>query len=148
MMAHGYVLPAAGQIKTRCFVTGQIRCVCRTCCHARILPGSGQRSKSTTASVSLVDHHDIQVGRSPVGASVNQVQGIQEGSGLQAGERMGTAAKHQTRGRLGCCEVHQPSISGGSRQTGRAGIEVPPSSSKTCGSGSIGTKSSCSREAG
>jgi hypothetical protein len=30
-----------------------------------------------------VDHHDIQVGRSPVGASADQVQGIQRGSGWQ-----------------------------------------------------------------
>jgi hypothetical protein len=39
MMAHGCVLSAAGQIETRDFVTGQIRCVCRAWCHARILPG-------------------------------------------------------------------------------------------------------------
>lgn len=147
-MAHGCLLSAAGQMKTRSFVTGQIRCVCRAWCHARILPGLVLRSECTTASVCAVDHHDIQVGRSPVGASVDQVQGIQEGSGLQAGERMRTTEKHQTRGRLGRSEVNQPSTSGGSRQTCRAGVEVPPSSSETCENGSIGTKTSCSREAG
>ncbi|KAF1930503.1 uncharacterized protein M421DRAFT_375653 [Didymella exigua CBS 183.55] len=79
MMAHGYVLPAAGQIETRGFVTGQIRCVCRAWCHARRLPGLGLRSECTTVSVCAVDHHGIEVGRSPVGASVDQVQGIQKG---------------------------------------------------------------------
>ena len=38
-------------------------------------------SKGTTARVKAVDHHDIQVGRSPVGASADQVQGIQRRSG-------------------------------------------------------------------
>jgi hypothetical protein len=148
MMAHRCVSSAAGQIETRGFVSGQIRSVGRAWCHARILPSLGPRSECTTTSVCAVDHHDIQVGRSPVGASVDQVQGIQEGSGLQAGERMGTTEKHQTRGRLGCSEVNQPSTSGGSRQTRRAGVEVLPSSSEMCGRGSIGTKTSCSREAG
>ncbi|KAJ8111823.1 hypothetical protein OPT61_g5665 [Boeremia exigua] len=117
MMAHECVPPAAGQIKMRSFVTGQIRCVCRAWCHARLLLGPGLHSKSTTESVDAVDHRDIQVGRSPAGASVDQVQGIQEGTGLQAGERMGTAEKHQTRRRLGCCNVNQPSTSGGCRRT-------------------------------
>lgn len=117
MMAHECVPPTAGEIKTRSFVTGQIRCVCRAWCHARILPGSGLHSECTTASVDAVDHHDFQVGSSPVGASVDQVQGIQERSGSQAGERIGTAEEHQTRGRLGYFKVNQQSTSGGGRQT-------------------------------
>ncbi len=122
MLAHECVPSAAGQIKMRSFVTGQYRCVRRACCHARILPGSGLHLESTTASVDAVDHRDIQVGRSPAGASVDQVQGIQEDTGSQAGERMGTTEKHQTRGRLGCRKVNQPSTSGGSRQACTAGV--------------------------
>lgn len=38
-------------------------------------------SKSTTARVKAVDHHDIEVGRWSVGKSADQVQGIQRGSG-------------------------------------------------------------------
>ena len=60
MMAHGYVLRGAGQIEMRGFLTGQNGCVCRAWCHARILPGSAVRLESTTASVEVVDHHDIQ----------------------------------------------------------------------------------------
>ena len=70
MMAHGCVVRAAGQIETRDFVTGQIVCVCRAWCHARILPGSALCSESTTESANVVDHHDIQVGRSPVQALI------------------------------------------------------------------------------
>ena len=44
---------------------------------------SGPLSKGTTARVEAVDHHDIQVSRSPVGASADQVQGIQRESGSQ-----------------------------------------------------------------
>jgi hypothetical protein len=43
----------------------------------------GLFSKSTTVKTKAVDHHDIQVGRSTVGASADQVQGIQRGSGWQ-----------------------------------------------------------------
>jgi hypothetical protein len=38
-------------------------------------------SKGTTARLKADDHHDIQGSRWPVGASADQVQGIQRGSG-------------------------------------------------------------------
>jgi len=37
------------------------------------------RSESTTLSADVVDHYEIQVRRSPVTASVDQIPGIQEG---------------------------------------------------------------------
>ena len=90
MMAHGCVLRAVGLVKTEGSFTGQAGCIRRAWCHARISPVLALHSESTTANVDVVDHHDIQVGRSPVGASVDQVQGIQAGSGLQAGKRIST----------------------------------------------------------
>lgn len=64
------------------FFTGQMWRVRKASCHAPVWPGQTLRSEGTTKGVDVVDHHDNQVGRSPVGASVDQVQGIQEGSGL------------------------------------------------------------------
>jgi hypothetical protein len=72
----------------------------------------GWHLRGTTANVETVDHHDIEVGRWPVGASADQVHGIQKGSGSQAGERMGALQRHGCGGRRRCCKVKQPSASG------------------------------------
>jgi hypothetical protein len=40
-------------------------------------------SEGTTARLKAVDHHDIQGSKWPVGASADQVQGIQRGTGWQ-----------------------------------------------------------------
>ena len=47
------------------------------------ITASGPLSEGTTARLEAVDHHDIQGSRWPVGASADQVQGIQRGSGWQ-----------------------------------------------------------------
>jgi hypothetical protein len=113
MAAERAVLTWAGRAATRSSFTGKTGCNYTAWCHARILQASGSHSKGTTTRTKAVDHHDIQVGRSPVGASADQVQGIQRGSGSQAGERMGGLQRHKCGGQRACCEVKRPCTSWG-----------------------------------
>jgi hypothetical protein len=85
------------------------------------MQASGSHSRGTTAKVKAVDHHDVQVGSWPVAASADQVQGIQGGSGSQAGERIGGLRRHGCGGRRTCCEVKRPRASGG-RCTGTSTV--------------------------
>jgi hypothetical protein len=117
MAAEGLVLTCTGRIATRNSFTGETGCSYTAWCHARIMQASGWHSKGTTAKVKTVDDDDIQVGSWPAAASADQVQGIQEGSGSQAGERMGALQRHGCGGRRRCCEVKRPSA-GGSTCTG------------------------------
>jgi hypothetical protein len=110
--AEGTVLNGTGRAATRSSFTGETECSYTAWCHARIMQALGSHSRGTTASVKTVDHHDIQVGREPVGASADQVQGIQERSGSQACERIGVWQRHGCGGRRTCCEVKRTRASG------------------------------------
>lgn len=81
MAADGGFLSRAGRAETRDSFTGERRVLSVVSCS--YIAASGAHSKGTKARVKAVDHHDIEVGRSPVGASADQVQGIQRGSGSQ-----------------------------------------------------------------
>jgi hypothetical protein len=77
MAAEGADLTWTRRAATQNSFTGGIGCSYTTCCHARIMQAFGSHLRGTTASVKTVDDHDIGVGRRPVGASADQVQGIQ-----------------------------------------------------------------------
>jgi hypothetical protein len=112
MAAEGLVLTCTGRTATRKSFTGETGCSYTAWCHARIMQASGSHSGGTTARVKTVDHDDIQVGSWPAAASADQVQGIQRGSGSQAGERMGALQRHGCGRRRRCCEVKRPRGSG------------------------------------
>jgi hypothetical protein len=58
---------------------------------------SGPHANGTSTTVKAVDGHDIQAGKWPGRVrTLIKVHGIQEGPGLQAGERMGAKRQHGT----------------------------------------------------
>jgi hypothetical protein len=98
----GAVLTWTRRAATQDSFTGGIGCSYTACCHARIMQAFGSHLRGTTASVKTVDDHDIGVGRRPVGASADQVQGIQtvRFTGWRANGRIAAARVWRTANML------------------------------------------------
>lgn len=67
-----------------------------------------------------VDHHDIQAGRSPVGARADQVQGIQRGPGSQQTSEWEDSSGLSVEGDWGTVRLSSPALAGVSARPGVA----------------------------